>query len=458
MQKAATAKSKNRVINMTTGDPLHLIIMFALPLFVGNLFQQLYNVSDIMIAGYNLGDDAVAAIGATSSIYSLIIGMANGMNNGYAIIVARSFGAKDTEKLKKSVALMLLLNIVVSFVFTIISVVAIKNILIIINTPTEVLDQAYKYIVIILLGMPATIGYNMEAGLLRALGNSKTPLFFLIMSSLLNIVLDLLFIAVFHMGVSGAAIATVLAQLVSVILCFIHILRNFPELKLEKKNFKFKMDFVVEMFMTGLSMGLMNSIFAIGSVVLQSAINGLGTVVITAHTVARKIVTLCMQPLGTLSAANATFVSQNFGANQMERIKIGIKKSCLAGFVWSAFILIIVNIFAGQLVTIFSGTKDADVIRYAVLNLRINMPFYFPLGILFILRTSLQGLGRKIAPLISSGIELVFKLFATWVLEPSFGYMGASIAEPLTWLLCMLFLLQAFYKTMKTEWKYILDK
>lgn len=457
MQKADTAKSKSRIMNMTSGDPLHLIIMFALPIFVGNLFQQLYNVSDIMIAGYNLGDEAVAAIGATSSIYSLILGMANGMNNGYAIIVARSFGAKDIEKLKNSVALMLVLNIVISFIFTIISMAVIRNILVAMNTPSDVLDQAYNYIVIILLGMPATIGYNMEAGLLRALGNSKTPLFFLIMSCSLNIVLDLLFIAVFHMGVGGAAIATVLAQLVSVILCFVHILRYFPELKLEKKNFNFTMDFVAEMFMTGLSMGLMNSVFAIGSVVLQSAINGLGTVVITAHTVARKIITLCMQPLGTLSTANATFASQNFGANQMERIKIGIKKTCLAGFVWSAFTLIVVNIFAGQLVSLFSGTKDTDVIKYAVLNLRINMPFYFPLGILFVLRTSLQGLGRKVAPLISSGIELVFKLFATWVLVPIFGYTGASIAEPVTWLLCMLFLLQAFYKAMKTKREYLLD-
>ncbi len=451
MQKTESEKDKSNILNMTSGNPMRLIIMFALPIFAGNLFQQLYNVCDIMIAGYNLGDDAVAAIGATGSIYSLIIGLSNGLNNGYAIIVARFFGAKNREKLKKSVALMLVFNIAASLFLTVISAAAIEHLLYLLKTPAEIFDQAYQYIFIILLGMPATIAYNMEAGLLRALGNSKTPLFFLILSSIANIVLDLFFIAVLHTGVRGAAFATVVSQILSVVLCFIHILRHFPELRLEKRDFCFSTGLAADMFITGLSMGMMSSIFSIGSVVLQSAINGLGTAVVTAHTVARKIVTICMQPLSTLSTANATFVSQNFGAGKMNRIITGIKKTCLAGFVWSAFIFIVVNAFAGRIVTLFSGTTDGEVIKYAVMNLRINMPFYFPLGILFVLRTSLQGLGRKAAPLISSGIEMAFKLFATWVLVPLFGYVGASIAEPLTWLMCMLFLSVSFFKVLKTK-------
>lgn len=443
------SKIDNRIKDMTEGNTIKLIIMFALPIFLGNILQQFYNVIDTVIAGYNLGDDALAAIGATSAICSLIIGMAVGMNNGYSIIVARTFGEKDEEKLKNAVALMFILNIIIGLLITITSLIIAMPVLRLLNTPPEIIDNAYRFIVIIFIGIPATILYNMEAGILRALGNSKTPLFFLIISLLINIGLDLFFIIVMHMGISGAAFATVLSEILAAVLGFIHIVKYYPELKLSRKNFQFEKDFVVEMFTVGLSMGLMSSIFAIGTVMLQGAINGLGKATITAHMAARKIDEALMYPLGTLAAANATFVGQNYGAKKMERIKEGIKKTCLVGFIWSTIAVVLIYLFAPALAKIITGSSEAYIIDTAAKYLKINIPFFYVLDILLVFRTSLQGLGRKIAPLISSSIELVGKCVATWYLTPKLGYFGVCVTEPILWILCMLFLAGIFLKHSK---------
>ncbi|BCN30663.1 MATE family efflux transporter [Anaeromicropila herbilytica] len=441
--------TKSNTTDMTTGTPLTIILKFAIPIFIGNIFQQLYNLIDTIIAGHFLGDNAIAAIGATTAIYSLIINMANGLNNGYAIIVARAFGEKNEEKLRKSFAIMIVLNISASIVFTILSAIFIMPVLELLHTPEKIIGDAYEFIIIILFGIVITITYNMFAGLLRAIGNSRTPLIYLIISCVVNIILDFVFIVGLRTGVGGAALATMLSQLLSVILCFSLVIRKYPELKLSKRHFQFEKELVIEMFTTGISMGFMYSIFAIGSVVLQSAINGLGTAIITGHTGARKIVELCMQPLSTLSSANATFVSQNYGAGKYDRIKEGIRKTCLCGFIWSTITLVFIYLFAPFIIKAITGSTNHEVITNAVMNLRINMPFYYPLGVLLVLRTSLQGIGRKIAPLFSSSIELIMKCFATFFLVSHLGYLGVSIAEPSTWLVCMLFLLFTYKKAMK---------
>lgn len=280
----------------------------------------------------------------------------------------------------------------------------------------------------------------MEAGILRALGNSKTPLFFLIVSLVVNVALDLVFVVQMKLGVSSTALATVLAQILSAVLCYIYILKYYPELKLSKRHLIFEKKLVGEMFATGLSMGLMYSIFSIGSVVLQSAINGLGKATITAHLAARKIDEMMMLPLSTLVTANATFVGQNYGAKKMERIKEGIKKTCLSGFIWATFSIIIVFTMAPILINVITGTSDNYVIETATKYLKINIPFFYPLAILLVVRTSLQGIGRKIAPLVSSSIELIGKCVVTWWLVPKIGYLGVCISEPILWVLCMLFL------------------
>jgi putative MATE family efflux protein len=439
-----------KITDMTVGSPLRIILAFALPIFIGNIFQQFYSIIDTVIAGHFLGDDAIAAIGATSAIYSLIINMANGMNNGYSIIVARAFGEKDAEKLKKTFAMMIILNLLAGFILTLLSVIFIMPILELLSTPKEIIMDSYRFIIVILAGMIITILYNMFAGVLRAIGNSRTPLYFLILSCVVNIGLDVLFIVGLGTGVAGAAFATILSQTLSVILCLILVIRNYPELHLSKHHFRFDKRLFSDMFTTGLSMGFMYSIFAIGSVVLQGAINDLGKTIITGHTGARRIVELCMQPLSTLAAANATFVSQNYGARKYDRIKEGIKKTCICGFLWSTIATILIYILARPLVHAITGSMNSIVVDNAVMNLKINLPLFYPLGILLVLRTSLQGIGRKIAPLISSSIELIMKCLATWFLVERFGYVGVSIAEPSTWLVCMLFLLGAYRKAMKS--------
>ncbi|MCR3758307.1 MATE family efflux transporter [Clostridium felsineum] len=441
--------NKTRIKDMTEGNPLQLIFTFALPIFLGNIFQQLYNVLDTMIAGYNLGDNALAAIGATSAIYSLIIGMANGMNNGYSIIVARSYGEKNMEKLRHSVGVMLILNVITALLFTLLSCIFIMPILKLLNTPPEIIKDAYEFIIIILLGITSTILYNMEAGVLRALGNSKTPLVFLIISLFFNLAMDLIFVVIMHGGVWSTALATVLSEVLSVILCFIHIVKYYPELKLSKKHFHFDKELIIEMFTTGLSMGLMSSIFALGTVILQGSINSLGKATITAHLAARKLDEMLMLPLSTLVTANATFVGQNYGAKKINRIREGIKKTCILGFIWATFCVLIAYTAAPILTKALTGTSDSYITNMAAKYLKINLPFFYVLHILLVLRTSLQGIGRKIAPLISSSIEMIGKFAAVLWLVPKLGYLGVCIVEPILWVLCTLFLLGTFFKIEK---------
>ncbi|SFU66157.1 putative efflux protein, MATE family [Clostridium sp. DSM 8431] len=442
-------ESSRKVTDMTSGNIVRLIILFALPIFLGNILQQIYNIADTIIVGYTLGDNALAAIGATSSIYSLIIGMSNGMNNGYSIIIARYFGEKSEEKIKKSVALMIVLNIVVSILLTVISVIAVLPVLRLLNTPELIIGDSYKYIIIILIGMISTNIYNMESGILRAVGNSRTPLLFLSICLIINIILDFMFVVIFKMGIEGAALATVLSQILSAVLCYINRVKNYPQLRISKENFNFSKEFVKEMFGTGLSMGMVNSIFAIGSVVLQSSINSLGNATITANLGARKVDEMLMLPLVTLSNANATFIGQNFGAKKMNRIKDGIMKTCLIGFVWTSIIVVVISLFSDTIIQIITGTTEVYIINMASKYLKINIPFFYVLGVLFVFRTSLQGIGNKVAPMVSSTIELVGKCFSTWYLTPKLGYTGVCVTEPIVWVLCTLFLMGTFFKDYK---------
>lgn len=436
---------QQRVKDMTEGKPIVLILLFAVPIFLGNIFQQFYNIVDTVIAGRYLGDESLAAIGATSAIYSLVLCLVNGMNNGYAILVARAFGEKNEEKVKDSVGLMLVLNIISIVLVTILSVLFIGPLLKVLHTPEEIYAQAYSYIIIILIGLGITIFYNMEAAVLRALGNSMTPLVYLIIASCINVALDLVLIVIFKMGVEGLALATVIAQLISVILCLYHIKKNYPILKLHRGNYKFEKEAFAEMFTTGLSMGLMLSIFSIGTVILQSAINGLGTLTITAHLAARKVFDIFNLPLGTISNANATFVSQNFGAKKYERVREGIRKSCVLGILWGVIANVIVFFGAEQLVEFMTSSKERYVVETAARYLHINLPFFLVLAVLYILRTSLQGMGRKITPLVSSGLELVGKVIATLALIPVIGYLGVCVVEPATWVACTIWLAFSYY-------------
>lgn len=439
------AKTKD----LTQGNVAKLLLFFAFPTLLSNVFQQFYNLADTAIAGHILGDNALVAIGASSTVNSLVLSFAWGLNGGFGIIIAQCFGAKDFKKLKKSVAISLSINVLFSLIVCIFSIFMSRPMLQALNTPTARLNEANSYISVILVFIIVPMLYNLEAVILRSLGDSKTPLYFLIFSSVLNIILDYVLIKFTQMGVKGAAVATVLAQLLSVILCFVVILKNFKIIRLKKNDFHFSASLFKNMMSAGMAMAVMNSIFSIGSIIMQGSINALGEDVIAAHLGSRKVAEMFMQPLVTIGTACSTFVGQNYGALKIGRIKASIKYSTIYSLIWSVFTFFILWFFGGQIARLVTGSASQVVFDNTQMYLRINAPFYFVLGLLFTLRFSIQSVDRKMPPIISSSMELVSKIAAAYLFIPLWGYLGACIAEPLSWTLGAIYLLFVFKKEFK---------
>lgn len=423
-------------INMTEGNILKNLIYFAIPVLIGNIFQQLYNVTDTAVIGNVLGDDALAAVGAAAPVYGLLIGFAGGLTNGFAIIIARYFGAGNEREMKRSVALTYILSGVTALVLTVASAAILHPLMKSLKTPVNIIADTEKYMRIIILFSAVTIAYNMLSGMMRAVGNSKAPLYFLIASSFANIGLDFLFIKGFDMGVAGAAYATVISQGISVILCFIYALKKCDFLIFKRTELIFDKALLSDLITTGLSMGLMNAIVSVGSVILQGAVNSLGTSTITAHTAARKIDDIFMLPLGTIALASSTFASQNYGAGKIDRVKQGIKCSIILAEIWSAFSVIIAIVFRRLLIRTLTGTEDSLVIDTASKYIVWNISFFFILSILLVLRSSLQGVGRKIVPISGSVVEFLMKIAAVALFAPKLGYFGICISEPIIWIAC----------------------
>ncbi|MCI8632043.1 MAG: MATE family efflux transporter [Lachnospiraceae bacterium] len=444
MKQITGKKSTARVVNMTEGNPMRIILMFAVPLFIGNIFQQVYSMIDTMIAGYSLGDGAIAAIGATSSLYSLLINIASGLNSGYAIVVTQYFGSGNEKKLKEAVAGMIQLNIVVTAVLTVVSVVFLRPLMRFMNTPEAIFSEAYRYIVVICMGMLATICYNMFSGILRAVGNSRTSIYFLILASLLNIGLDLLFVVGLKMGVAGAALATVIAQGTAAAFCGWYIVKNYRFLLPSRKDLRVSKKLLGELVSQGVAMGLMLCVVDLGSILFQRATNGLGASIISAQTASRRIIGITMQPLATIATASSTFVGQNWGAGKTDRIRSGLKQVLKMEMVWSGIACIIAAFFGDILIRITTGTEDLMIIQNAVMNLRWHLFFFPVLGALLVLRTAMQAMGKKIAPIISSCLELGMKGVSAAFLIPQLGFFGSSITEPLTWVIMLVFLVGAF--------------
>ena len=439
-----------QVQDMTEGSPVRLILMFAIPLFIGNIFQQVYSMVDTMVVGYHLGDPAIAAIGATSSLYSLLINFAGGLNNGYGIVVTQRFGAHEEKAMKQAIAGMMLLDGIAAIGLSVLALTFLRPLMRFMNTPAAIFEDAYIYIAIIAGGMTATVAYNMFAAILRAMGNSRSPLYFLILSSLLNIVMDVLFVMVFEMGIGGAAIATVLAQAVSAVSCGIYVLRNYREYLPGKADFLVPKATLSSLFSTGIAMALMSSLVDLGSVIFQRANNVLGEAVIAAHAAARKILVIMIQPQATIAVATSTFVGQNWGAKKAERIQSTLKKSLLLELAWGCFATTAVYLFGSQLVRFTTGTSDAAVIKNAVLSLRIHFSMFPILGILFCIRNALQAMGQKLVPVLSSCIELAMKILSASVLIPRLGFLGTCMTEPITWGLMVAFLM-SFYLTRREK-------
>lgn len=433
-----------RIQDMTEGNAIRLILMFAIPLFIGNIFQQIYSMVDTMVVGYHLGDSAIAAIGATSSLYSLVINFAGGLNNGYGIIVTQKFGAHNRNEMKQAIAGMMLLDGIVVLVLTSLALTFLRPLMGFMNTPEGIFEQSYAYISVIYIGMIATMGYNMFSAILRAMGNSRSPLYFLILSSLLNVALDVLFVMGFDMGIGGAAAATVLAQTVSALSCGAYVFRNYREYLPEKEDFRVHKTMLHTLFSTGIAMALMSCVVDLGSVIFQRANNTLGETFIASYAASRKIMMILLQPLATISIANSTFVGQNWGAKKPERIQSTLKKVLLLEIGWGCFAAAVIYLFSGNLVRFTTGTSDPVVVENAVLSLRIHFAAFPALGIVFCVRNTLQAMGQKLVPVLSSCIELGMKILSAVIFIPQLGFLGTCITEPITWCLMVVFLL-GFY-------------
>ena len=365
---------KSRVLDMTKGKPFQLVLKFALPLFFGNLLQQFYNLADTAIAGHVLGDHALAQIGAVSALYGLITNFAFGMNNGLALSLSRSFGAGDEQKMKHASCWMVTISMSVSIVLMSIFLLCKEPLLILLQVPEETMAGAMEYLTIILMGIPFTMAYNMEAAMLQAVGNSMTPLLFLLFSSVLNISLDYVFMAPLAMGIGGAASATVLSQGVSAFLAFILIWRNYPLLHFKRNDYQVEKKFVLEMVVAGFSMALMSAIYNIGSVILQGSINALGNLYITAQVGARRLAELFHTPGLALGTSVATYTSQNMGGGNRNRIKKGVWSAFFLFAIWWIFSMIFVTFFVEDAVRLVTGSSNVDIIYNTALYLRISFP------------------------------------------------------------------------------------
>jgi putative MATE family efflux protein len=437
--------------DLTKENPGKVILLFAIPIVIGQIFQLLYNMADTRIVGMYLGDNSLAAIGATATIVDLLSGFVMGAANGFAVISARFFGAGDEKNLRKTFAGILFLGTGMALILTVLSLFGMNPVMHLIAVPEEHFEEGRGYLAIIIAGLIFTAMYHMLAAVLRSIGDTVTPLVFLAVSVVINILLDLLFIGKMGFGVNSAAVATVLAQGISAGICFLYLWKKYPVLHIKKEDFAWNKILIAELLAAGCSMGLTNSLVSIGSVVLQSAINGFGTYIIVAHAAARKLCGLTMMPYVVLGTTMATYTSQNYGAGRMDRVREGLKKSLFYGVIWSVLVIFLIYGCAGWMVKLLTDTDTQEVIDTAKLYLRIDCLLYVLLAPIFILRNSLQGLGDRKTPLISSGIEMVGKFIAAFTLSRLLGYMGIILTEPIMWIFMVVPLILAMKKQLELK-------
>lgn len=427
--------------NLTIGKPLRVILLFALPLYIGQMFQLCYSLIDTRIIGSTLGEVSLGAVGTTTSLSDMLIEFLNGIIAGFGIIISTFYGAKDEKKLKKSIGGTVILGVAAAAVISIVSLLFLPQILKILNVSDPLWPEASAYIRIILAGLIATALYNICAAVLRAIGDSFTPLIFLVISNVLNIVLDCICILHLNMGVSGAAAATVFSQALSALLCFLYMRKKYRDLMPDGEGMKPDKEIYGQLLPTGLSMGFMISFVTLGSLALQTSINTFGTNVIVAHTAARKATSLFLTPFFVLGTALATYCGQNLGAKEYGRIKKGIRDTVFLAFGWCIVVLAVIFLFSPQIVRLITASSEGEIINTASLYLKINGIFYFLPALICIFRNSMQGFGDKKTPLFSSLIELVGKVIIAFMLAPVIGYMGVIISEPVVWAVMVLPLL-----------------
>ena len=447
---------KSYMTDLTVGSPFKLIINFSLPIFWGILFQQFYNIVDTMIVGKTLGVEALAAVGATGSVMFMILGFCSGLCSGFAIPIAQKFGAKDNRGVKKSIANSLWLSIFFSIVITLAVTFLCHQILKWMHTPENIVNQSYQYLIVIFYGIPVVIFYNMFSGIIRSLGDSKTPVIFLILSSVLNIGLDLLFIIVFGLGVAGAGYATVLSQFVSVILCAIYMFKKYSVLRMNKEEKKPDFSYIKALLGMGIPMGLQYSITAIGSVILQTAVNGLGSNAVAAMTSGSKISLFFCAPFDALGTTMATYGGQNIGARRLDRVGNGLKNGIIIGFVYAIIACVFLCFFGKYLALLFVKENKTIIIQNISMLLIFNSAFYILLAVVNMVRFMIQGIGYSAFAVIAGVLEMVARAIIGFLFVPVFGFKAACLASPFAWLLADAFLIPAyFYVKKKLEMKFM---
>ncbi|MDR1531017.1 MAG: MATE family efflux transporter [Clostridiales bacterium] len=441
--------------DLTQGDPLKVVLTFMTPMLLGNLLQQVYNMADTAIVGRFVGKEALAAVGSTGPLNFLALGFVIGSSMGFAIPVANACGAKDTKNVRRFLVNTVFLSVAIAAVLTLITVAGARTILTVVRTPPEIFGYAQMYITVIFAGIPVAMAYNVLAGVSRALGDSRTPLLFLIMSSCVNIVLDILFITAFGMATFGAALATVMSQAVSALACFVYMLKKFPEMRIPKGEWRPDFRIMRHLMGNGMPMALQFSITAIGSIILQSNVNPYGADIVAAITAGSKVSLILVQPMEALGAAMAIYVSQNLGAGKIARVHKGVRRAILLALCF-AVAAYAVAIFAGRYVSLlFVDPSETVILNNIVRFLLIVGAFYFPLGTLFVLRNSIQGLGYAIIAMGAGVFELLARalvgifLVSRFNADHPFGFTSICFANPSAWLAANIILIPVYLRIKK---------
>lgn len=440
--------------DLTEGNPLKLIVLFCIPLLIGNIFQQLYNIADLVIVGRTLGVEAFAAVGATAPLFFLIMFVIVGLTNGFAVVTGQRYGAKDYEGVRKSTAVSLILSGIITLICTVLFSLFMHPILKWMNIPQNIYQDAYYYIEIIVIGLITTTLYNLLSSIIRALGDSKTPLYFLIVASILNIILALIAIKIFNLGVGGSAIAVILSQGFSVILCIYFIKLKFPILHLKKSDWNIikTKEFIKdakEHLRIGIPMGIQFSIIGIGIIIIQSVCNTFGSNVIAAITAALRIEQIATLPMTSFGVALAAYVAQNYGAKKFKRIRQGVLNTSIINIILSIIMAFLMRYSGCDIIEAFIGSATKEIIDIAHQYLLISTVFYFFLGQIFIFRNALQGMGETMYPLFSCIAELVMRSFAAVYLAIHFGYIGIFYSGPIAWISAALILSLGYFLNLK---------
>lgn len=424
--------------DMTKGSPIKLIIQFMIPMCLGNIFQQFYNIADSIIAGQFLGVDALAAIGSTGSLIFLVTGWLNGLTSGFSVWVAQWFGARKTDRMRHFIAMSIYICVAFVVVMTVGLLAANEPILRLMNAPENLLDDISSYMVIIYAGLVVTCAYNALAAVLRALGDSKSPLYFLIVSAVINVVLDIAFIVIFHMGVEGCAYATVIAQGISALLCLVYIIKKFPVLRLKKEDFRFSVNTVKKLLGLGIPMGLQFSITAIGTIIVQGAINVYGAVYMAGFSAAGKIQNIICTVFVAFGATIATYVGQNRGAGKMDRVKQGVRLTQMMILVCSVVLMAVIHFFGKYMIFLFIDPAETEVLHAAEIYFNIVSWAYPFLGSIFLYRNALQGMGYGFVPMMGGVFELVARAAIVFVAAAKAGFAQVCMSDPAAWIAALI--------------------